>query len=158
MILLLFGWVMVSILGYIAFLFLSNNRLSREQLLEQEGVIAQPPEIFRDEYDTYNTGMKIHLTSPVAPIFVPGKILRQANQEILMLGPGTEIRYFIRKNPPPLMFEAASRIAFGIQTAHQTYYTPEVALTHFRSPQMRVYAILSALMGLGLAYLLLTRA
>ncbi len=142
----------------LAYLMVSDRNLRREDLELRRGVLVADPSFSRDEYDQYNTSMRLKLEGEKAPLGVPGKLLEVADERILQLKAGDQVQFHAKKKsaytPADRLLVSTRRLAYSLQSEEVVYYTTEDSLALFKGKKRWVYAIAFLAIGvLGIYFL-----
>jgi len=154
-ILIIAGWILTAGAFFIAYLFYNQYRIKPADLSSSMGILAEDPQIIKDEFNAANASMRLYLKDEEIPVAIPGLILQKADQRIYSLKKGDKIRFFEKKKPKRLALEKTRRIAMGLGDQYGDFYTKEEAVAHFRKPDKLIIATLFVIGGAMLIYFLI---
>jgi len=152
---LIIGWIACFCLAIMAYLFYQGSLIKDSDLKHYSGIIAKAPKITKDEYKTYNTEMRFFLEGEEQAVVVPGKLLNRADPAILTLEKGTEVFFFEKKEKAQNFIDGVRRLAFGLRTDEQTFYTKEEALAFYQSKGMKNWSYAFGFLGMVILFFLL---
>ncbi len=137
---------MLVVLGFIfcftmlvmAFFTYQQSSITESDLKFSEGIISTVPEISRDEYDFRNTAMRFYLENQEIPVSIPGKLLNNADQEIVNLKIGDKVSFYEKNHNVLGTMDKTRRIAFGLSSDKIAFYTQQDALEFFQGFRFKI--------------------
>ena len=93
---LILGWIMVVGMLTMAYMFVSQYKVSESDFISQKGTVSGEPIISKDEYGV-DTALRLRLENDSTVYSLPGKLLRIAHPDIYQLADGNQVELVFKK-------------------------------------------------------------